>query len=176
MRDSVTSGVRSFFLLAAVCLLPVAAHALPWDVDMFKQQSFKANEMPRSPAANTVPIGPRPFTLTAEEADKTLKNPVPVGFNSVWRGKRLFQANCATCHGPKADGVSVVGPQMAVPNLLTDFYKTGRSDGRLFAVIKLGGTNMPRYGFKFSAEEQWDLVNYVRFLQGAQVPGIDRPQ
>jgi hypothetical protein len=31
---------------------------------------------------------------------------------------------------------------------------------------------MPRYGYKLSPEERWKVVNYLRFLQGADVPGM----
>ena len=156
------------------------AKALPWDVDMFRQESLQANEVARNPVKGTVPIGRTVFHMTTEEADAKLKNTEPYTLDSVWRGQRVFNSNCATCHGAKGDAQSPVGKQLPVPNLLEDFYK-GRSDGRIFGVVRNGGAVMPKYGFKFSDREIWDAINYVRFLQGRAVDSpsakdIERPK
>ena len=160
-------------LAVVVCLFPglESAQALPWDTDMYRQPSLKANEVSRSPAEGTVPIGYEPFTLTLEEAEQQLKNPVALDKNSAWRGQRLFNANCSACHNLNADGQGTVGKLMGVPDLRGDFYKT-KTDGRIFGVIHYGLRQMPRYGYKFSAHEQWDIINYLRVLQGTQVSGF----
>lgn len=170
--------LRFRFLICLLALVAYAnpASALPGDYDMYRQQSLEANEVARSPVKGTVPRGRTPFTYTLEEGEKNLKNPVEKDMHSVWRGRRLWNSTCWTCHGQAGDGAGPVGPQMAVPSLLTDYY-SGTSDGRAFSVIQLGLRNMPRYGFRFSDQEQWDLVNYLRFLQGTfDVPEIQRPE
>lgn len=149
--------------LAAFC--PKTSSALPWDVDMFRQQNLRPNEIARSPAEGTVPLGHPPWRMTTEEATNNLRNPVKASDDSIWRGRRLFSANCATCHGLKGDGAGPVGPQMAVPNILSEAYSS-KPEGSIYGVLMNGGANMPRYGWKFSDEERWHLVNYVRFLQG----------
>ena len=152
------------------------AWALPWDRDMFRQPSYKPNELTRSPAEGTVPLGYEPFRMSTEDAEKKLSNPVEVDRNSVWRGRRIWSSNCRTCHGLSAKSDGPVGPLMGAPDLTTDLYK-GKSDGRFFGVIMNGGTNMPRYGYKFSEHEIWDVINYLRFLQrGKDVAGFERPQ
>lgn len=163
-------------LLAVVCFAS-QAYALPGDYDMYRQQSLKANEVSRAPMAGTVPRGHKPFAYkTIEEAQDKIANSEPRTKNSVWRGKRLFSANCQTCHGIAGDGKGPVGPLLAVPNLLTDFYSS-TPDGRIFSVLTLGLRNMPRYGYKFSEREKWDLVNYIRFLQKKfEVSEIVRPE
>jgi mono/diheme cytochrome c family protein len=167
--------IRLLICMLALLLVASPALALPGDYDMYRQQSLKSNEVARSPVAGTVPRGRMPFTYTLEEGEKNLKNPVAKDMHSVWRGQRLWNANCWTCHGKVGDGKGPVGPQIGVPSLLTDYY-SGTSDGRVFSVIQLGLRNMPRYGFRFSDKEQWDLVNYLRFLQGTfDVPEIQRP-
>jgi len=172
-------NVRLIALLTfAVLSIAPAASALPWDQDMFSQESLQSNEVARSPVKGTVAVGHKPFTMNADDADKNLQNPEAPTKASVWRGQRLYNANCLTCHGKKLDGKGPVGASGAlpVPNLLEDFYKK-RGDGRIFAVIQNGGAAMPRYGFKFSEREHWDIVNYVRFLQGLKdVPGMKRPE
>lgn len=170
--------LNKIFVLLLLCFgvfFPKSSVALPWDTDMNVQESYKANEMARSPAKGTVPLGAVFFPKTAEEAQQKLSNPEKFNLHSVWAGKRLWKANCFTCHGEKGDGQGVVGKQMSVPSLLTDFYR-GRSDPQIYFVIQNGGANMPRYGFKFSEKAKWDLVNYLRFLQGQDVNGMKRPQ
>ena len=66
------------FLLAAN-----SAFALPWDFDMYRQESLQSNEVARAPVKGTVPLGRRPFTLTLEEAEKGLSNPVPFSLYSA---------------------------------------------------------------------------------------------
>lgn len=170
---------RSFFwiipTLSIFLLTQSSAYSLPWDVDMYSQESLKANEVARSPVKGTIPIGRKPFTMTAEEAEMKLKNPVPLTLDSAWRGRRLWNANCLTCHGKQGDGAGPVGPQMGVPSLLSDYYK-GRTDGRIYWTIVNGGSIMPRYGFKFSEVESWNVINYLRFLQGREIAGLKRPQ
>ena len=139
--------------------------AAPWDWDMSKQQSYKANEMSRAPAEGTVPLGHKPFILTPDQAGAQLRNPVKRSKASDQRGRRLWSANCATCHGISGVGDGPVGPQMIVPDITKGIY-TSRPDGKIFAVIHYGQNGMPRYGYKFSENEKWDLVNYVRKLQG----------
>ncbi len=162
----------AIFVSLIVCLLSEKAAALPWDIDMYKQESFKANEIARAPAKNTVPLGHSPFRMTNEEAAKSLTNPTTFSFDSVWRGQRLYNSNCWTCHGKSGAAEGPVAKQSAlgIPDLLTDFYRNS-PDGKVFAVIYNGGSNMPRYGFKFSKTEIWDIVNYLRFLQGQDVEG-----
>lgn len=181
MSDKLSHLLRRVFLLAAVSvtghgLMPVTASALPWDVDMFSQESLRSNEVARNPVKGTVPVGYEPFTMTNDEASEKLQNPVEASTDSVWRGQRLFNANCVPCHGRKGDGKGPVGPLVAAPNLLEDFYKK-RTDGRIYAVMQNGGAAMPRYGYKFSTREHWDVVNYLRFLQGLkEVPSVTRPE
>lgn len=172
MFDSRT--LRGFLLFAVLLVLPESACAFPWDTDMFKQQSFKANELSRAPVEGTVPLGNRPFRMNAEEAAKELQNPLAFNRDTVWRGRRLWKSNCQTCHGVTGLGDGPVGPAMeTIPNLLDDLYKA-REDGRIYAVIQLGQGNMPRVGYKFSPDEAWSLVHYVRFLQGKEVEGVAR--
>ena len=160
--------------MIAAFFAPGWAGALPWDVDMYSQESYRSNEMARAPAKGTVPVGGRRFSMTIDEAATALRNPTKFDLNSVWRGRRLWNANCLTCHGPSGKGKGPVGPLVGAPDLLTDFYSSGRTDGRIFAVVFHGQGAMPRYGYKFSDNDIWSLVNYLRFLQGRDVDGMAR--
>jgi mono/diheme cytochrome c family protein len=41
-----------------------------------------------------------------------------------------------------------------------------RTDGFLYATIRDGGALMPGQGEALSPRERWDVVNYLRVLQG----------
>lgn len=160
------------FLLFCSLLLPLfvpsVGKALPWDTDMAKQQSLKANEIARNPVKGTVPRGTSvPFTMSTSEAEKSLRNPTQTTKASLARGERLWSSNCIVCHGEKARANGTVSTWLNVPDLTTDFYR-GSTDGRVFAIIYNGGAAMPRYGYKFSHAEIWDIVNYLRRLQGVR--------
>ena len=166
-------AVALFFGLCGLLSISESAEALPWDTDLFSQQSLKANEVARAPVKGTVPVGHTPFKMTTEEAAAKLKNPVQLSKQSALRGRRLYNANCLTCHGSLGVGNGPVGPLMAVPNITTDAY-ANKADGSIYGAMMNGGSNMPRYGYKFSEAERWDIVNYVRFLQGRDVAGLER--
>ena len=163
------------FIILLFAFFNSSALALPGDYDMYRQQSLQTNEIARAPVKGTVPKGREIFTYTIEEGANKLKNEIPKDKYSVWRGMRLWNSNCWTCHGKTGDGKGPVGSQLGVPNLLTDYYSK-TPDGRVYSVIQLGLRNMPRYGFRFSPKEKWDIVNYLRFLQGKfDVEGIEKP-
>ncbi len=174
-KVSIARTVAPFVIATSLVVsLASQAVALPWDFDMYRQQSLKPNEVARGPVKGTVPLGYTPFTLDVEKADG-LSNPREANLNSVWRGQRLYNSNCYTCHGKVGDGKGPVGPLMGVPDLHQDLYKS-KSDGRFFAVITKGLRTMPRYGYKFSESEKWDIVNYLRVLQGnKEVAGFSAP-
>lgn len=156
--------ISSSFLIVTLCLIN-NVHALPWDIDMYSQQSLKSNEVVRAPAKGSVPVGYKPFTMTIDEADKTLNNPVSKDEDSLRRGKRLWSAQCSACHGLDGSSNSKIGKLLGAPNLNEDRFKS-YSDGKIYGTIVLGIRGMPRYGYKLSEAERWDLVNYLKNLQG----------
>ncbi len=110
----------------------------------------------------------------------SLANPVAVDDRSLLNGRKYFQINCAVCHGELGDGNSALkqlNPGYGTaPSLLTDQAK-GRSDGYLWGMIRNGRGMMPPYN-RIEEADRWDVVNYLRGLQGryAVVTGpVGRP-
>lgn len=94
-----------------------------------------------------------------------LPNPTPVSDSSLANGRRQFQINCAVCHGATGAGdgpVTTFG--LPVLSLLTDAAKN-RSDGYIYGIIRNGRGLMPTYN-RIEDMDRWDVVNYVRGLQG----------
>jgi len=98
----------------------------------------------------------------------------PAPFQSLVRGKQLWQIYCITCHGPAGMGDGPVsmsnatrsGPFAGVFPVAT---ATARSDGYIYNLIRVGGDRMPSYK-RIPPEDRWHLVNYVRHLQNGGQP------
>jgi mono/diheme cytochrome c family protein len=110
-------------------------------------------------------------TPAALMAMATLANPVPADSASVSRGRIQYQINCAVCHGPAGAGdgpVAKIGMQSGLvppPIGAGSNAATTLSDGYLFAIIRNGRGTMPPYN-RIEEPDRWDIVNYMRTLQG----------
>ncbi|MGI8400805.1 MAG: c-type cytochrome [Gemmatimonadaceae bacterium] len=109
-----------------------------------------------------VSYGAFPATIDSMAA---IPNPTPVSDSSLANGRKYFQINCAVCHGERAMGD---GPatRFGMPgiNLTMDMTK-GRTDGYIFGMIRNGRGLMPPYN-RIEEMDRWDVVNYLRALQG----------
>jgi mono/diheme cytochrome c family protein len=83
------------------------------------------------------------------------------------QGKKLYEQNCVTCHGPKGDGKGQLGAALKPPP--SDFTKpfnqwaNGKGDlKKVFDVITKGipNTSMVKWD-QFSEQERWALVYTV---------------
>ena len=83
--------------------------------------------------------------------------PPKVTAQEIARGRALFEAQCAYCHGAGGDGGR--GANLARPAL-----RRAPTDEALFRVVNRGipGTGMP--GNSMSARETWQVVAFVRSL------------
>jgi cytochrome c oxidase cbb3-type subunit III len=84
-------------------------------------------------------------------------------------GPGLFRIHCAPCHSPNGEGGR--GPNIAVRKL-----PRAPNDDALSKIIAQGipGTQMP--GTRMTADENRDLVSYVRSLARAQSPQVKGDQ
>jgi mono/diheme cytochrome c family protein len=101
-----------------------------------------------------------------------IANPHPITAQSLANGRKYYSVNCQPCHGDAGMGD---GPatKFGMPgiNLMTDVTK-GRTDGYIFGMIRNGRGLMPPYN-RIEEPDRWDVVNYLRGLQGRagqQVP------
>ena len=97
-----------------------------------------------------------------------LKNPVAANAASLAAGKKLYDAQCASCHGATGKGDGKGGELLKPkPSDMTDAeWKHGSTDGEIFTVIRDGSkqTGMRAYGSRIPTNDIWNLVNYVRTL------------
>lgn len=112
-----------------------------------------------------------PGTLDSIAAIAT--NPTPVSEASLANGYLYYQINCAVCHGVAGagDGTAVKYGMIPMP-IIGDATKA-RSDGYFFAIMRNGRGAMPSYN-RIEESDRWDVVNYMRSLQGL-VTGVQAP-
>lgn len=94
-------------------------------------------------------------------------NPVAAQVTSVDAGYRLYQANCAACHGVGGNGGGPLSgtTQVTPPSLKA--HLTQHTDGDLFYWISKGlPGGMPAWESKLSETDRWNLVNYLRSING----------
>lgn len=94
-------------------------------------------------------------------------NPIFPDQNSVAKGKTLYEQNCAACHGQR--GVPPKGLDLNPYPLDLTVHVPQHPDGSLYNFIKNGVPNsaMRAWGQgdgKFTDEQLWHLVNYLRTL------------
>ena len=172
---------------AAIALMPLAFGACSWFTDFREQPSVKPWESaadtiaPRGQPVNSVPVTGRltpgytisyaalpnvidSFSVIANPNDPVKLTPAELD-SSINNGHRYYQQNCAVCHGDAGIGN---GPatKYGVPgiNLMTDMTKA-RTDGYIYGMMRNGRGSMPNYN-RIEEPDRWDLVNYVRGLQG----------
>lgn len=109
-------------------------------------------------------------------AMSALANPVPVTQESVDRGRKAYQVNCAVCHGPAGTAMQTA-PMMKfgifAPSVAAGSPSANTlSDGYIFGIIRNGRGLMPPYN-RIEEPIRWDIVNYIRTLQGKTSFAID---
>lgn len=93
------------------------------------------------------------------------KNPTTADAKSVNDGKLLYQQECRACHGDagKGDGPTAKDLEKA-PGDLSNTKMWDQTDGELFWKITNGRKPMPSFEEKFTDEQRWSVVNYIRTL------------
>jgi mono/diheme cytochrome c family protein len=160
----------------------IALSGCSWFTD-FKQQPkidpwetpndttpFRGNPQMSVPITGTAAPGfmydrmPAPQSVTAMAG---IANPIPADSASVQRGRVQFQINCAVCHGPSGMGNGTVVPYGMYPPPIGGAANpsAGYTDGYIFGIIRNGRGLMPPYN-RIEEPDRWDIVNYLRSLQG----------
>jgi mono/diheme cytochrome c family protein len=92
-------------------------------------------------------------------------NPVKADQQSIAAGKAIFQGWCLACHdnmgkgnGPAAYALERPPSDLSMPMM----WK--HSDGALFWKITEGRPPMPSFKKLLTADERWQVVNYIRTL------------
>ena len=175
-------NAKNVALSAAKGLLLATLVGCSWFTD-FKQQpkidpwdTHNDSTPPRGNPQGSVPLygSNAPEFMYARTfqglgAMTALANPVAVSPTSVDRGRKAYQINCAVCHGPAGTAgqtapmfkFGIYAPAIAAGSNSANTL----SDGYLFGIIRNGRGLMPSYN-RIEEPTRWDIVNYIRTLQG----------
>ncbi|GJG88325.1 hypothetical protein tb265_35060 [Gemmatimonadetes bacterium T265] len=170
---------------AGAALLP-ALGACDWFTDFKNQPKIEPWEPvsqldsdtthpPRPNPQNSVPVSGtfvaayqisyNPIPNVIDSIANATTNPTPVSPASLLNGRKYYQVNCVVCHGDQGKGN---GPATlyGVPGInITADLTRGRKDGYIYGMMRNGRGAMPTYD-RIEDMDRWDVVNYVRALQG----------
>jgi mono/diheme cytochrome c family protein len=146
-------------------------------VQAFELNQYREGGALFSPPEGTVPVGwgdiVDPAMLPAADQE-TIVNPQSATLESLKNGQKLFDVNCRACHGKTGGGDGPIaapnGPIAGVlpigPGSPLGFsLAPGLTDGHIYTTISLGRGRMPNYR-RIGPEGRWDVVNYIRDLNG----------
>lgn len=93
-------------------------------------------------------------------------NPIKSTPESLAQGKKYYGYDCAMCHGDTGDGKGSVAidEKIELKDLRDPTTLKNRTDGELFYILKNGKGHMPPEPIRFSQNELWNLINYVRSM------------
>lgn len=91
--------------------------------------------------------------------------------DDVTEGEKLFQANCASCHGPSAEGRTDVAPSLIGVGAASVHFQV--STGRM--PLAANAPQAPQKGVQFDAEQTAQLAAYVASLApGPAIPDAEQ--
>lgn len=125
------------------------------------------SESPRAMPEGTLPVDGEP-PMPRNRAGGLLHNPLKPTPAHLMHGSQLYQTYCAVCHGGTGHGDGPVARMFEDEYPVTDLVKDAvyQSDGYVYGTIRNGGLVMPALGDTMSPEERWEVVLFVRYLEG----------
>ncbi len=149
--------------------------------DMMESPAIKPQEYEESapnhsgmrlPPEGTQPQGFTPYRY-ANDIDGAIKNINPLSGEMtediLKTGMKFYTIHCAICHGVQGEGgasASVAETMALKPPSVTSDKVKGWTDGQIYHVITVGQGVMGPYAAHIPAKNRWQVVNYIRKLQG----------
>lgn len=98
----------------------------------------------------------------------TIKSPLAaLDSNQMLEAQRLYNINCAICHGVNMDAqgpLAVSGKVGGIANLKLDQF-VKEPEGQVFHVVTYGKGNMGSYAAQLDRKQRWMVVQYVKAEQ-----------
>jgi mono/diheme cytochrome c family protein len=168
-------------------MLPFALGACSWFTDFKQQPSVGTWQVFNEDSAETkgfrgqpsgsvstngtlaagyaISYAPLPATI---DSMSSLVNPVAPDARSLLNGRKYYTINCSVCHGTAGDAngtMKQLNPAYGFAPSLKAESALKRSDGYIWGMMRNGRGLMPSAN-RIEEQERWDVVNYVRGLQG----------
>lgn len=160
--------LKSCLLFVAASLLAIAC--LPLQGRSPQQTAPAATPAPAPALTPPQTVAPPPGAPT--------KNPVKPTADSQAKAKRLYQIDCAMCHGDNGNGKTDLAANMELNmvNWTNPETLAGRQDWELFNIIRVGKGKMPpEDAGRASDTDVWNLIIYIRAFSKGQPPASAAP-
>ena len=166
--------MRAFYVLG-ICLFVLLPASLLGQ-EKQSQQGSQPAPTTTSQETSSTPAQTHQLVITPEQ--KALKNPVKFTEESAEKGKKLFATQCAMCHGQTGNGKGDLAEVMHItpPDFTKPETLANRTDGELFTIIDSGTGSMPGEAKRLKENQAWDLVNFLRTLEGKTPAKLDGKQ
>lgn len=172
-RIAVAEGALAASILLVVALMGVTRpgrHDQPtWPFSFRLVSSAEAVGIRTPPATVAAAL---PTKVVDANPATYLRPAVPYTAASIVNGEALFRQHCAACHGASGAGDGPLAHTApARPLDLRSPRVRGRTAGDLFWAIGNGMARFDGHAFRdrTTVEERWDLVNFVRTLEAAEI-------
>jgi mono/diheme cytochrome c family protein len=117
---------------------------------------------------------PLPNDSNGYRMSAEIKDPLPaLDTVQMKEAERLYNINCAICHGAKMDAqgpLATGGKVPAVANLTLSQY-VKMPEGTMFHVVTYGKGNMGSYASQLTREQRWMVIQYVKAHQASLSAG-----
>ncbi len=131
--------------------------------DMADAPTVKAQEDFIDPPPHSVARGAVFYAPTAAESVRT----ATVARDAA-QGKQLYETFCRVCHGAQGKGGGTLEHGYPQPPDISQAVYREHKDAFFFHRITFGTAIMPGYGHAIDVAERWQIVYYLRELQGGQ--------
>lgn len=122
---------------------------------------------------------PLPDDTNGYRLSAQIKDPLPpLDSSEMKEAARLFNINCAICHGEKMDAqgpLATGGKVPAVANLTTSIYLK-MPVGTMFHSITYGKNNMGSYASQLTRKQRWMVIQYIKKHQLEVSGGSTTPE
>lgn len=159
----------------SIALMTTACAQGTYPIDFFPEMHYQDSYHSQQPPRLDAPIGSVPITgkeiLLTSETFNSVVNPKPG--EDIGKGRKLYEINCAMCHGQSGHGDGTVLTTMIEkygyqPKLSPDLrVASALPDSFLFTMISnenliVSDGAMPLFQKLLTPEERWSLVNYIK--------------
>ncbi len=146
----------------------------PWEAEMAGNETTPFRGNPQHSvsidganiAAYEVSRPPFPIVLPAViDSMAAIPNPIAPDERSIENGRRHYQINCAVCHGDAGRGDGLMLRYGVAAPAVVGARAEGLTDGYFWGIMRNGRGSMANYA-RIEEPDRWDVVNYIRGLQG----------
>ena len=124
----------------------------------------------RGVVMNSLPYSYPNTTEGYELAGVELATPLTTTESNIAKGEVLYNRYCVHCHGEKGDGMGKIAQNGHIEGIPS--YSGKLVDlpvGKMYHTLTYGKGLMGSHASQLSALERWEVIEYVKVLQGTSV-------